>query len=154
AHMKTELAVPPGFVMGVQPIRQPVAIHPPAHVAAAMSPSMVGPYGVAQPGQGTMAASPRALQNNPMQHAPMQHAPMRPAGARVPTNGGYSPTTPPLAHQLQMTETEDTTQGSKVGRFAWFVFGAAFGIFFAFFATGFVPRLGKKEEITFPPSPP
>src|SRR5262249_14417217 len=48
------------------------------------------------------------------------------------------------------TMVEDDASRSKVARFAWFVFGAAFGIFFAFLATGFAPRLGKKDEA---PSP-
>lgn len=50
----------------------------------------------------------------------------------------------PIAHQLQNNELDETRQ-AKAGRFAWFVFGAAFGIFFAFFATGFVPRLTRRE---------
>jgi hypothetical protein len=69
--------------------------------------------------------------------------------ARTPTRPPYAPQ--PVGHQLQLTEIEEAQQGSKVGRFAWFVFGAAFGIFFAFFATGLLTR--KRDEIVQFPAP-
>ncbi|MBX3202673.1 MAG: hypothetical protein KF894_31395, partial [Labilithrix sp.] len=141
-----DLKVPAGFVMGVQPIRTPGSVvsamppytsampeaFPAPQHAPTGTPMMGVPYG--QPVQPT---SPRAV------HAPAQQMHIRPV-----TAGRYAQ---PVGHQLQMTAAEPMPQGSKVGRFAWFVFGAAFGIFFAFFATGFVPRLGKQEEIAFPP---
>ncbi|MBX3209377.1 MAG: hypothetical protein KF764_30370 [Labilithrix sp.] len=142
-----DMKVPAGFVMGVQPIRTPgsvvapmrayesplpEAFPAPQHASPTGTPMMGVPYG-----QPVQAPSPRAM------HVPAQQMHIRPV-----TAGRYAQ---PVGHQLQMTAVEAAPQGSKVGRFAWFVFGAAFGIFFAFFATGFVPRLGKKEEIAFPP---
>ncbi|MBX3217567.1 MAG: hypothetical protein KF850_36385 [Labilithrix sp.] len=141
-----DLNVPAGFVMGVQPIRTPGSVvsalppytsampeaFPAPQHAPTGTPMMGVPYG-----QPVQATSPRAA------HAPAQQMHIRPV-----TAGRYAQ---PVGHQLQMTAAEPMPQGSKVGRFAWFVFGAAFGIFFAFFATGFVPRLGKQEEIAFPP---
>lgn len=147
-----EMKMPAGFVMGVQPIRNgsvaapmpfagtqiPEAFPAPQQpYARARTPMMGVPYGQPQPGF-TSSASPRAMQS------PAQQMHIRQATANPP----YAQ---PVGHQLQMTEVEEAQQGSKVGRFAWFVFGAAFGIFFAFFATGYVP-FGKKEEVTFPPA--
>jgi hypothetical protein len=129
--------MPPGYSMGAQPAR-PHAVRTPG-----MSPMGPMPGAAYGPGPGTMAASPRALHQ---QQAPVMAA--RGSPTRPPAhNYGRAQ---PIGHKIHMTE-EEPTQGSKVGRFAWFVFGSAFGIFFAFFATGFVPRLGKKEEISFPP---
>ena len=145
--------LPAGFVMGVQPLRAgsvaapmpvaatqiPEAFPAPApghsHDGAprARTPMMGVPYGQPQAG-----FAPSVLQTGP-------HLPIRPT-TNAPVYAH------PVGHQLQMTAVEHAQEGSKVGRFAWFVFGAAFGIFFAFFATGFVPRLGKKEEIAFPPA--
>ena len=184
AALITEMKVPANFVVGVQPIRQPVAILP----ATPSFPPVDAPAMAMPAPAGTMAASPRAMQAGQqqpmvsqaaqmhvqMQPAPLPHMPalmptpmMQPGmmppgmmpGQRVPTTRPPFGTTPrpvpstahPVGHQLQTTAVEEAAQGSKVGRFAWFVFGAAFGIFFAFFATGFVPRIGKKEEIVFPP---
>lgn len=85
---------------------------------------------------GTIAASPRAIQRTP---TPPLHA------SPAPTS--YART---VGHQL----IPAARHSSKTGRFPWFVFGAAFGLLFAFFAVGVVPHLGTKDEITFPPPPP
>ena len=210
AAVVTEMKIPANFVVGVQPIRQPVSFAP---ITPSFPHPPIAAHAMTQPpAAGTMAASPRAMQagqqqamvsqavqlQNPMQaqmqaqlqnqmQAQMQaqahvHQSQPPAqmpaqmampqmmpqpgmmgpgilpGQRAPT--GSRPVTgprtapaaaQPVGHQLQTTAVEEATQGSKVGRFAWFVFGAAFGIFFAFFATGFVPHIGKKDEIVFPP---
>lgn len=170
---RDNMKVPAGFVVGVQPIRTPgsgapaampqnfsgasaiEAFPPPIHQhqlpqSPVRTPHMgIPPYGAQHPG--TMAASPRAMHNAAPMHAPQMHG-----GGGMPMPHMHirpATTNAPVGHQLQMTEVEEAQQGSKVGRFAWFVFGAAFGIFFAFFATGFVPRLGKKEEISFPNPP-
>jgi len=148
-----EMKVPAGFVMGVQPLRAgsvaapmpvaatqiPEAFPPPQghHQPRAQTPMMGVPQG--QP-QFAPTASPRAM------HAP-QHLHSRPT-----TNAPVYAHAHAIGHQVQVTDLEEAQHSSKVGRFAWFVFGAAFGIFFAFFATGFVPRIGKKEEIAFPPA--
>ena len=131
----------------------PGGAYPNAAARPPMGGANGGPMAAPMPagyGAGTMAASPRALHP----HSPTR-PPTGPTGhvghvhRRSAGHGGRSGPTP-LGHRTQMTE-EEPTQGSKVGRFAWFVFGSAFGIFFAFFATGFVPRIGKKEEASFPP---
>ncbi len=140
-----EMSVPSGFVMGVQPLRTPAASpayvpsQPQVIVAPTRTPRMGVPYASANAPMGTPARS-------------FPTPAPAPVHVRQPSNRSvYSQH--PIGHQLQMTELEEAQQGSKVGRFAWFVFGAAFGIFFAFFATGFVPRLSKKEEAQFPPPP-
>ena len=142
--------VPAGFVMGVQPLRTPGSggpaampyaqtALPDAHAHFPQVQHQQQPF--QQPTRTPMMGVPYG-QNASPSGRPAQQMHIRPATS-YPAG--------PIGHQLQMTEMEEA-QGSKVGRFAWFVFGAAFGIFFAFFATGFVPRLGKKEEITFPPA--
>lgn len=156
ARVPSEMRVPENFVVGVQPIRTP-------SMGAAFPP----PQAVITPAYGpapvmTAAASPAAMGmpqiTMPPMMAPM--APMTPMMAGM--NGGsvmnqmhvraHTSARPP-GHIPQPTEVEEAQQGSKIGRFAWFVFGAAFGIFFAFFATGF--GFGKKEEpvSNFPPAP-
>jgi hypothetical protein len=47
----------------------------------------------------------------------------------------------------------DASAANKVGRFAWFVAGAAFGITFAFFATGLFNGANKTSKQEFPTAP-
>jgi hypothetical protein len=132
--------VPAGFVVGVQPLRtapQPFANEP---IRPAATPALGIAPGTFPPGApATVGASPRALPRRQTAYTG-PHLPHR----RVPTHGsrpGYVPS----AHHARPTEYDEAEQSSKVGRFAWFVFGAAFGIFFAFFATSFVGRVKKDE---------
>lgn len=155
--------VPAGFIVGVQPIRpgnnngasfrvdesfppyaappspmpSPRAMHAP--VQAPMHVQSHGPhahnaYGTPSMQQGmhqqpAPAAYPMNRGHNAMPYAQpvfprQEHAPMGPVG-----------------HQLQ----DPPSSTSKTLRFAWFVFGVAFGIGFTFFASGVVPGL-KREE--------
>ncbi|MDB5221230.1 MAG: Extensin-like protein precursor, partial [Myxococcaceae bacterium] len=66
---------------------------------------------------------PGQRQPTPMPMHPSSMSPMAPASMRVQ----------PIGNQL----TQPEAPNAKIGRFAWFVAGAAFGITFAFFATGF-----------------
>jgi hypothetical protein len=137
--------VPPGFVVGVQPLRTVPQPMPVEAMRAAATPA-IGIAHVAHPppAPATVGASPRALPR-PQTAYTGPHQPVR----RVPTHGSR----PPYGvsgHHSRPQEYEDAEQSSKVGRFAWFVFGAAFGIFFAFFATSFVGRVKKDEA---PPAP-
>lgn len=146
-----DMNMPAGFVMGVQPIRTPGPIAAGSGFAKV---SEAFPQGVQAPrtpimgvnAPHTVAASPRAMGTPVPTPSPLPQA----MHGRLSTNRPYAQQ--PVGHQLQMTELEEAQQGSKVGRFAWFVFGAAFGIFFAFLATGFVPH--KKDEAQFPPPAP
>jgi hypothetical protein len=157
-----EMKMPANFVMGVQPLRTGSMGVPGGSFAAGGSLGSLGAeffpphqhqhqpprhHVPRTPAMGVPYGAPPA---QPV-HRAMTPRPMTPQHmhVRVPTNRPQQP----VGHQLQMTEVEEAQQGSKVGRFAWFVFGAAFGIFFAFFATGFVPRLGGKKDDTasFPP---
>jgi len=162
--------VPEGFVVGVQPIRGTPSMSPQAVIAPipAITPSRGQPQPYVVP-QSTMGATPNAMMMpNPNSYGgqsfgqmgmpimqPMMQPmmpPMVPVGNTM--MGGVRPHTSmrPGGHVAQPTEVEEARQSSKIGRFAWFVFGAAFGIFFAFFATGF--GFGNKEETpttSFPP---
>lgn len=161
--------VPDGFIVGVQPIRTPPggALFP-AHDAFAH-------HAPAPPV--TMAASPRAMNAQPYpqpQHA-QHYAPPQPApqpyypppqpqayAASAYTSGprpAMIPTQPPLRGQMQpvghMLQQPPPSSSSRTLRFAWFVFGVAFGIGFTFFASGVVPGVKKDEPAaTFPPAPP
>jgi hypothetical protein len=164
ANVPRELRVPENFVVGVQPLRTPSMGAPQAVIAPAY-PAM------------TAAASPGAMNMN-MPMSPMTGGPslgqmgmpvipqismppmMAPMGAMGGMPGSMmnqmhvrAHTSARPGHIPQPTEVEEAQQGSKVGRFAWFVFGAAFGIFFAFAATGF--GFGKKDDAAgnFPPPP-
>ncbi|MFO0738741.1 MAG: hypothetical protein U0270_22780 [Labilithrix sp.] len=159
ARVPAELRVPDNFVVGVQPIRTP---------SMGASAAFPQPQAVITPAYGpamTAAASPGAMGGQmqmgmplmPQISMPPMMAPMTPMmGPSSVVNQmhvrAHTSARPP-GHVPQMTEVEEAQQSSKVGRFAWFVFGAAFGIFFAFAATGF--GFGKKEEPppAFPPAP-
>jgi hypothetical protein len=136
--------VPAGFVVGVQPLRTAPQPFPHEAIRPAPTPAL-GIVPGAFPAPATVGASPRALPRAQTAYTG-PHLPHR----RVPTHGsrpGYVAS----GHHERSTEYDETEQSSKVGRFAWFVFGAAFGIFFAFFATSFVGRVKKDEA---PPAQP
>jgi hypothetical protein len=74
-------------------------------------------------------------------------------------NSSMSPMSPMSPSQMQRAQpvggqllTQPPAPNGKIGRFAWFVAGAAFGITFAFFATGFFNggKLSKDEGIVAP----
>lgn len=170
APVPRELRVPENFVVGVQPIRpantpsmgaqqaypQPQAViapsYPPAMTAAA-SPGAMNMNMPMSPMTGGPSLGQMGMPIIPQISMPPMMAPMAPmtAGMNQMHIRAHTSARPP-GHVPQMTEVEEAQQGSKVGRFAWFVFGAAFGIFFAFAATGF--GFGKKEDpAAFPPPP-
>jgi hypothetical protein len=162
----------PQFVVGVQPLRgAPTEAYgtPRVHTPGPqqMSPMQaMAPYGQPQqqyappyapaaqypqhqqyqPQQplNAIAASPRALTPYPgtpypgHMQAPMLDAGMSPSMQMraQPVGSQLAPATP-----------------NKVGRFAWFVAGAAFGITFAFFATGFFTGKPKATSTDFPAAP-
>jgi hypothetical protein len=169
ARVPAELRVPDNFVVGVQPLRTPSIG---ANAAFPQPQAVITPaYG----GPATMAASPNAMGTQPPmtqgmamqmgmpqitmpplmpQVQPMQPLQPIPGLAATPNAAlmHVRPHTSMGPRIAQPTEVEEAQQGSKVGRFAWFVFGAAFGIFFAFAATGF--GFGKKDDAAqanFPP---
>ena len=79
------------------------------------------------------------------------------AGQRQPTPmpmnaGAMSPMSPSMMDRMQRAQpvggqlaTQPPAANGKIGRFAWFVAGAAFGITFAFFATGFFNGAAAKS---------
>jgi hypothetical protein len=168
----------PAFVVGVQPIRTatpdawgtPHAMAPQQgqYVPAPMPAmhSSMPPYAQQPQYQPQAYAQQPAYvqQSVHAQHVHPSAMPSQPAGylqqsgphARdprymtpMPMHGsGMSPSMrQPLSAQL-----EPAPSGSKIGRFAWFVAGAAFGITFAFFATGFFAG-GSAPKDEFPAAP-
>jgi hypothetical protein len=132
-------AVPRDFVQGVQPIRQqPMYGEPPPEQMMPMHPTAPPPmYGYQQPPQHYAYAQPQyAPQQQPMM-MPRTQAPTGPAMMRQPVG-------PSLTVPVQPSSS----------RTLWFVFGAAFGIAFAFLATGFLQRMLKEPDPLFPPAPP
>ncbi len=119
----------------------PHAPTPPSTVAPMFAPP-VPP--VAQPLPQAMHAVPQAFhQAMPPRGAHPVATQLAPPGSRLHTTGSHIVQTVP-SHMRSMAL--DASQRAKTIRFAWFVFGAAFGICFAFFATGFATRRGKHEE--------
>ncbi len=156
----------PAFVVGVQPIRTatpdawgtPHAMAPQQgqYVPAQQSP--LPPYPVAQqpqayypPPQPHYTQPPQQLhQPAHAQHVHPSAMPSQPAGSYLQQSGPHArdPRYMTPMHASGMSRGLDSVRGpmsaqldppaaSKVGRFAWFVAGAAFGITFACFATGF-----------------
>jgi hypothetical protein len=122
----------------------PHAPTPPATTAPAyMPPTMphVMPHAMphAMP-QAMPQAMPHAMPQT-MLHAAAA-TPAFPAARLHTTSAQIVQTVPSQLRSLGV----DAAQRAKTVRFAWFVFGAAFGICFAFFATGFATRIGKREE--------
>jgi hypothetical protein len=160
----------PAFVVGVQPIRT-------ATPDAWGTPHAMAPQGQYVPAH---AAQPQ-YQPQPQAYAQQHYAPVQAqhvhpnAPSAMPSQpAGYLQgsgphardpryMTPPPMHASGMApsmrqplsaQLEPAPSASKVGRFAWFVAGAAFGITFAFFATGFFAAGGAsapKDE--FPAAP-
>jgi hypothetical protein len=98
--------------------QQPMHYHQPQPTAYALSPQQY-----LQAGQRQMTPMPMHLSSMPPMSASVADGMQRsqPVGGQL--------TQPPTANAVDAN--------SKIGRFAWFVAGAAFGITFAFFATGF-----------------
>lgn len=98
--------------------QQPMQYHPPQPTAYALAPQQY-----LQAGQRQMTPMPMHLSAMPPMSASVADRMQRsqPVGGQL--------TQPPPANAVDAN--------SKIGRFAWFVAGAAFGITFAFFATGF-----------------
>lgn len=148
-----EMQVPAGFVVGVQPIRTPssVAHVRPPHADAPAPEAFPAPHPPTRaytPTLGVSYESPvRQAQSSAQFDSVNASAQYMAAHA-----GASGPFAPPVDPSLQMTHMVGARRGSKIGRFAWFVFGAAFGLFFAFCATGFVQRLSKKEASASPAS--
>jgi hypothetical protein len=140
-------ATDPPFVMGVQALRTPAAAYTPV------------PYRAPQPQPSSRPHVAQMQQHQQMQMQQMQMQQMQQMQqrqlAQQPSSRPAVQTGPAMYRQQPQSLQADTTQaGSKASRFAWFVFGAAFGIAFAFCATG-VPRLGvaaKSPEPLFPPA--
>ena len=93
-------------------------------------------------------AQPAYHQAQPTAYAASPQQYLQP-GQRQPTpmpmaNAAMSPMSPSVMDRMQRAQpvggqlvTQPPAPNGKIGRFAWFVAGAAFGITFAFFATGF-----------------
>jgi hypothetical protein len=134
---------PPAFIQGVQPIR-------PANNYTAQS-VMTPPPQMAPQQQPMYPQQPmhsmQVQQQQPMYPSMSLQQQQRMMATTPSSAYGYSmpmqPVGPSIAPQ----------QKNGIGRFAWFVFGAAFGIAFAFVATGYVPRIGQPDPL-FPPAPP
>jgi hypothetical protein len=118
----------------------PHAPTPPATAAPAFTPNGM-PYAMPQ----TMPYAMPQTMPQTMPYAMPQPPAVSPAfpAARLHTTSAQIVQTVPS--QLRSLGV-DAAQRAKTVRFAWFVFGAAFGICFAFFATGFATRIGKREE--------
>lgn len=154
---------PPGFVMGVQPIRAlegpmfPPALAPRPAVAQQMfaPQTPMGPMGgvTPVPMAGMAGVRPMTPPHGAMA-LPQQQQQRVPTGPVMPA-AAYVQSAQKGQAIVSGGQSLSTTTGSKTGRFAWFVFGSAFGIAFAFFATGFAPKIvggGHKEE-GFPATP-
>jgi hypothetical protein len=145
------------FVVGVQPIRTatPDAWGVPRArpAGSGMMPSpMEAIHGQMPAPYGQQYREPPRLQyaapNMPPQRAmtPQPGAYPPPAAPTPPYPGQRNPTPMPAAMPIvspmqpvsgQLTSPSMAPATPRIGRFAWFVAGAAFGITFAFFATGF-----------------
>lgn len=148
----------PAFVVGVQPIRTatpdawgtPHAMAPqqgqyvPAPMQAMPMQSPLPPYPVAQPQAYYPPPQPHYTQPPPHYSQPAPHYP--PAHAQHVHPSALHAMRGPMSAQL-----DPAPSVPKVGRFAWFVAGAAFGITFAFFATGFFATGAPKDD--FPAAP-
>lgn len=127
----------PPFVVGVQPLRQPQTY--PVAVPAAMHSPLPQPmptHAHSQHPQHPQSGAPAYAEPMARTHAMMQQA-TGPAMHRASQQPYPAPA--PSSTRVEAQES------SKGGRFVWFVFGAAFGIAFAFFATGF-PRVSKDKD--------
>lgn len=108
---------------------------------------------VVSPGPGTSYPAPHYPAH--AAHAGQRHltpAPMHPnaSGAMAAVSPSLMMRAQPLGAQV----AEAPSTSAKIGRFAWFVAGAAFGVTFAFFATGFFNGKLPSELTTAPQLPP
>ena len=119
---------PHGFVVGVQAIR---GMQPP-------------PFPPAQPSYPLAAYAPPQLYQASAPPPSLAPAPgSMPSIAYVQSAHMCQPSLMSAVHAPGASIFSSGTKISsqKVGRFAWFVFGSAFGIAFSFLATGFVTKL-------------
>jgi hypothetical protein len=160
----------PAFAQGVQPIRPPTPdawgtpharndtpappMHspmPPAYAPQAHYGQQVQHPHFPQPQQGPYGQQPGA--SYPAPAYPSQMPP--PMGVMHAGASGQmhamSPSMNGVNRALPVT-TPPRSTAAKVGRIAWFVAGAAFGLTFAFFATGVFT--GGKAQSDFPAAPP
>lgn len=171
----------PAFVVGVQPIRTatPDAWGTPHATAPQQGQYVPAPMQMQSPPPPYPAAQPQAYYPQPHYTQPPQYQPAhaqhvhpsalpsQPAGAYLQQSGPHArdPRYMTPMHASGMPRGLDSMRGpmsaqldqasaaNRVGRFAWFVAGAAFGITFAFFATGFFAGSGApKDEFPAPPS--
>ena len=111
---------------------------------------------------GMVAASPRGMNQTPYPRQPYYQQQQQ--GYHPQGQYPVQPNPTPMPGSMSMVDRVDRAQpvgsqltqppppSAKVGRFAWFVAGAAFGITFAFFATGFF-NSGKAATQDFPSAP-
>ena len=137
-----------GFVMGVQPIRNNANHTDAWPPAPAFTPAPMQPYGnlpspmqamqSSMPPQGYAQPQPQAYVNASPRAEQRLHA--------TPMPGSLSPHVMPHAPHAHASQRNQMPAPAalaapppqnKIGRFAWFVAGVAFGITFAIFATGF-----------------
>jgi len=154
-----------GFVMGVQPIRggaNHTDAWPPAPV---FTPGPMQPYNnLPSPMQAMQQSSslpPQAYAPPAQQpHAYVNASPRQPMHV-TPMPGSLSPQIVPHAHGSQRNQMPAPAAlaapppQNKIGRFAWFVAGVAFGITFAIFATGFfgTGSIGSSKSAASEPPP-
>lgn len=152
-RVPAEARVAAPFVMGVQPIRAN-ANHTDAWPPAPVMMPMQAPPQQQQQHYNHLPSPMQAMQMHQMQHAssmPPAYAQPQPyvnasprMMATTPQPGSLSPQVMPHAHASErgqhpapMGTTMGAQPANRIGRFAWFVAGVAFGITFAIFATGF-----------------
>ncbi|MBX3190672.1 MAG: hypothetical protein KF819_26970 [Labilithrix sp.] len=155
------------FVMGVQPLRGAPSPEPPrtmtpmpgyraitpmpGHLPSPMQaiqgqqyPTQGQPYPTA-PAPAYIPASPRVMGNTPRANVIL--AQTQPPQQMHAAMHNPMPMQQPVGHQL---EAPQAASAARIGRFAWFVAGAAFGITFAFFATGFFGSRAGRDDAAFP----
>ena len=93
---------------------------------------------------------PQHPSSQPQAYYPSQHPPQRNATPMpMPSSRPVTSVARPVGAQLAPVSTS-----AKVGHFAWFVAGAAFGVTFAFFATGFFSGSGSAKSTKDEPGAP
>jgi hypothetical protein len=186
-RLPEEMRGQPGFVMGVQPVRNatppdawvaaqphqhpPIQVYLPSPMQAMGMHGMPAGYGVAANHQvypqmpQMVQASPRVMSPTPYPQQPQQYYQPQHPQQGYPVQQRHPTPTPgsgqaisasvnraqPVGGQLTTPPASTMSSPMTVGRFAWFVAGAAFGIAFAFFATGFFNG-AKAARDEFPPA--
>ncbi len=156
----------PGYAQGYQQGYQPQGYLPAP--AQAMQQGMPAGYGVAANQAHPYVVQARGAQPTPWPAQPQPYYPSQYPSAH-PSNHPSGPQAYPQQHgaaaipssrpgasvgqpgSAQLASPQSTA--AKIGRFAWFVAGAAFGIMFAFFATGFFSSAGSAKKEAAPPAP-